>query len=190
MRLHCIFILAAGCLISTARAQDTNFIVLYSNLEIFEAQIGKVIVKAFADVGSVLTKTAILSVKLKESTDASSSHREYGIAVGVKEENAFEHLTFVDFDELESFIAAIDYLMNIDITVTTLPNFQAIYRTRADLRLLAYSSNRRPGTLQTALQTSRNISGDRILFGPGQLAEFKALIVEAKAKLDALKSGT
>lgn len=185
-----VCILIASCAALVARADDTNVITFYTKLEAFENQVGKVIVKAYAPVGSVTTKTALISVAFKESADVSTSQKEYGIAVGIKEEDLVEYRIIVDYDELDSFLNGIEYLSKVDVTVTSLPNFHAIYRTRSDLRILISSTNRQPGTLQPAIQTSYQSAGSRILLAPEQLAEFKFLIREAKAKLDALmKSG-
>lgn len=191
MRLkNIVFILMASCSALVAGADDTNVITLYTKLEAFENQAGKVIIKAYAPVGTVAAKTAVISVAYKESADIAKGLKEYGISIGIKEENLVEYRIVVDYDELDSLLEAIEYLSKVDVNVTSLPNFHAIYRTRADLRILVYCTNRQPGTIQPAIQTSYQAVGSRILLAQEQLAEFKFLIREAKAKLDALqKSG-
>ncbi len=188
MRLkNVVFVLIAVCSSLLVRADETNSITLYTKIEAFENQVNKVIVKAYAPVGSVTAKGAVISVAFKESADVAIGQKEYGITVGIKEENLAEYRLVVDYDELDSLLEGIDYLGKVDVAVTSLPNFHAIYRTRADLRILAYCTNRQPGTLQTAIQTPYQPAGSRILLASEQLAEFKFLIREAKAKLDLLK---
>lgn len=182
-----LFIAAAICSLATVRAQDTNVVPIYTKLEMFDAQIGRVIVKGSVDLGTVSARTAVISVKAKESTDVSTALKEYGVVVGVKEENFPEIPTVIDYDELDGLIEAIEYIGKVDISVTSLPSFQAIYRTRADLRLLGYSSKREPGVVHTALQTLQHVGGSRVVIAPDQLAGLRNLLVEAKATLDSLR---
>ena len=186
MRLsHLIFIAVASCTIFTARAQDTNVITLYTRLEGFEAQTGKIIVKAWASAGTVSVNNKTISVGCKESTEVGTGRKAYGVTVGIKEGGLDHYRTVIDDDELDSFLEAIDYVSKVDMSVTVLPNFQATYKTRADLRLLSYNSAGRAGTVQ-ALQTGYN-DANRIVLAPDQLGEFRILIRSAKEKLDALK---
>ncbi len=188
MRLkNIVFVLLASGSALVGRAEDTNVITLYTKLEAFENQVGKVIVKAYALIGTITAKTAVISVAFKESADVASGQKEYGISIGIKEENLAEYRIVIDYDELDSFLDGIEYVSKVEVTVTSLPNFHAIYRTRADFRVLAFSTNRQPGTLQTAIQTAYQPAGGKIVLPLEQLAEFKFLIREAKAKLDALK---
>jgi hypothetical protein len=184
--LNIIFTMAVCSSVFTARAQDTNVITLYTKLEGFEAQTGKIILKAWTHVGSVTAKTAIISVGCKESTEVATGFKEYGVAIGIKEENLEEYRIIVDYDELDALLEAVEYMAKLDMTVTTLPSFQAIYRTKADLRILAYNSTRRAGTIH-ALQSAYNTDGNRILLAPTELGEFKILLQNAKEKLDAFK---
>ncbi|MEO5803835.1 MAG: hypothetical protein ABIR24_09915 [Verrucomicrobiota bacterium] len=186
MRLLNFIILVVSCGGCIAGAQDTNIINLYTKLEGFEAQTGKTIIKAWSQVGTVSAKTAIISVSYRESTEVVTGFKEHGVVIGIKEENLEEYRTVLDYDELESFLEAVDFMLKVDMTVTSLPSFQAVHRTRADLRLLAYNSTRRVGIVH-ALETSYNTAGNRILLAPDQLGEFKVLMRSAKEKLDGLK---
>lgn len=182
-------VLLIGCTGFSVLAQDTNFITLYTRLEVFEAQSEKMIVKAWAPIGTVSARTATISVSCREATEVASGAKEFGVAVGIKDGNFQESRIIIDYDELDSVLAAIDYIAKVDLSVTTLPSFSAVYRTRGDLRFLAYNSTQRTGTVQ-ALQTGYSDT-NRIPLAPDQLTDFKVLMRGAKEKLDALKkSGT
>lgn len=176
----------------TFQSQTASVIVLDTNapkteLEAFEARTGTVIIKGSSQVGSVLGQTGAVSVRSKESKDTSTRRKVYGIAVGLSENNRPEDTTIIDYNELDSLLNGIDYIIKLNRTVTALPSFSAAYTTKDGLRIAAFSSNNRPGTIQAVLQSSHTIKS-RVLLAPDQLAKFRALIQQAKGDLDALRA--
>ena len=169
-----------------SHGQDTNVIVLNTRLEIFEAQIDTVIVKGSAPMGTVAARTGTVAVWSKESQDISTGQKEYGIAVGIRAENGEEDVTILDYDEVDSFLAGIDFIIKVDIQVTSLPSFHAGFTSKGALKISAYTSNKNIGTIQAALQSNHAFKS-RVLLEPDQLAKFKIVIQEAKARLDFLQ---
>jgi hypothetical protein len=194
-------------LAATARAQDamladsepqtfdpqtTTVVIVDTNapktkLEAFEAQTGTVIIKGVAPIGSMFAQAGTASVRSKESKDAGTGRKEYGIAIGLKENNRPEDITIIDYDELDSLLDGIDYIIKINRTVSALPSFSAVYVTKGGFRVAAFSSNNRPGTIQAALQSSHT-ARSRLLLAPDQLAKFQALVQQAKNNLDTLRA--
>jgi hypothetical protein len=171
--------------------QTTTVVILDTNapktkLEAFEAQTGTVIVKGVAQIGSMFAQGGTVSVRSKESKDAGTGKKEYGIAIGLKENNRPEDITIIDYDELDSLLDGIDYIVKINRTVSALPSFSARYVTKGGFRVAAYSSNNRPGTIQALLQGSHT-ARSRILLAPDQLAKFQVLVQQAKSNLDGLR---
>ena len=186
MRLLTIILLVIGGAELNARAQDTNVVTLYTKLEAFEAQTERIIVKAWGQIGTVSAPNASITVSCREATDVASGAKEFGVVIGIKNANQSEYRMTIDYDELDAVLAALDYISKVDLSVTSLPSFSAVYRTRSDLRLMAYNSTQRTGTVQ-ALQVGDHSEGNRIPLAPEQLNEFKVLMRAAKEKLDALK---
>lgn len=186
MRLLKWIVLFAGCAVFGAEAQDTNIITLYTKLEAFEAQTERTLLKAWGNMGTVTTPTASISVSCKEVTDIATGAREYGVVIGIKSNGVQEFRSVIDYDEMESVLAAMDYITKVDLSMTSLPSFQAVYRTRSDLRFLAYNSTQRTAAVQ-ALQIGSDSDVNRIPLATEQLAQFKLLMRAAKEKLDALK---
>ena len=187
-RFNVILMVVVGwsfLLADSARAQDTN--APKTKLEAFEAQTGTVIVKGSALIGSVSAQTGTVSVKCKETIETSSGQKEYGVAVGLNERPGSEDTTIIDYDELDSFLNGIDYISKVNPAAMSLPSFIAVYTTRAELRIAVYTSNRRPGTMQVALQ-SNCFGKTRVLLSTDQLAQFQSLIQQAKVKLDFLRT--
>jgi len=167
------------------RAQETN--APKTKLEAFEAQTGVIIVEGSMIMGSVFAQNGLVSVRCKESKTADAGRRESGLAIEVREGEARTDTTIIDYDELDSFLNALDYVSKADSRVTTLPLFDVFYATRGGLSIATYSSNRSPGTIHVALQ-SNHFAKTRVMLIPQQLAEFQGLMRQAKAKLDSLRT--
>ena len=183
-----ILVVAAGwtVLSGTLLADDTN--APKTKLEAFEAQIGVTIVKGSVLIGSVNAQNGVVSIRCKESKDADTDRKESGLAIEVREGEVQADTTVIDYDELDAFLNAIDYVSKVDYRVTTLPSFDVVYTTKGGLKIAAYSSTRSPGTIQAALH-SNHTTNTRVLLSPQQLARFQSLIQESKTKLDSLRTG-
>ncbi len=169
------------------RAQETNLYLVQpppTVLEAMEATTDQLLVKGSEPVGTVSTGGAVISVVCKEDTAVSLNRKEYGIMVQISVNGQPEDRTVVDYDELDSLLGTMDYLANINRSVTTLSGFDAGFTTKGGLRVGAFSS-RRVGQIELSLRTSRMQRG--MLLTSDQLAQFRSLVDQAKHKLDALK---
>lgn len=183
MRTFCIVLIAACCLpVFVSRAQDTN--APKTEIEVFEAQTNAVIVKGFSQTGSMSVGTAVISVRCKESVNVNTGRKVYGLAVDFTEGNQPRERLFVDYDEIDSLLNGINYLVKITYDVTPLPGFEACYSTKSGLRVVAYSS-RRQGGIQTFLQYSDH---PRMALTSDQMTQFHGLIGQAKDTLDSIRN--
>jgi hypothetical protein len=126
-------------------------------------------------------------VRAKESVEPGLGSKAYGIAVGLQEGGRIEDTTMVDYDELDSFLSGIDYIRKANPSMTPLPDYDVGYTTGGWLRLVVFTSIKRPGTTQIVLQSGH--SRTRIVLSSDQLAEFQNLIRQAKTRLDSLREG-
>ena len=182
-----LLVIVCGSLVAgTVWAQDTN--PPLTKIEIFEARTGTVVVRGSVLIGTMSAQTGTVSVRAKESIEPGLGAKEYGIAVELQEGSRPEDTTMVDYDELGSFLNGIDYIRKANHSMTPLPDYDVGYTTAGWLRLVVYTSVKRPGTTQIALQ-SRHTNFNRILLSEDQLAEFQNLIRQANSKLDSLRAG-
>lgn len=158
-----------------------------TKLETFEARSGALLLKATAPIGTLSLRTATLLVKCRETTDVGVGRKEYGLAVTLQRADRDQETTVIDYDELEPLLSALAFISRVDYSVTSLPKFDVTFKTRGQFRVFIYTSNNRPGTLQFALHDGRP-GKPWVLLIPSQLAEFKALIEQAKNKLDQLRA--
>ncbi len=181
-RLNVILAAAFCSLALSAPGQDTN--ALKTDLGVFEAQTGTVIVKGFGQIGSMTVGTDVISVRCKASTDVTTGHKAYGLAIEIAATPQFRQRILVDYDEIGSLLGGLNYLNKITYDVTPLPGFEASYTTRAGLRVAAYSA-RRQGGIQTFLQYGEN---PRITLASDQMAQLYGLIEQARNSLDAIQT--
>ena len=157
-----------------------------TKLEAFEAKTGTVLIKGFQEIGSVAGLGSV-SVDCREFTDANTGRKEYGITIEVKESGRFErkNTTLIDYDEIDSLLKGIDYIAKVDKSATPLTSFEAIYKTKGDLRVTTFSSDRGE-KVQAAVQ-SGHIGSATAFLSLEQLAKVRTLIESAKTKLDSVR---
>jgi len=169
-----------------SRAQEVVPVHL-TRLEAFEATTGRVVVKGTEDLGTVTGKNGLTIVKIQEFRDVIGNQRESGLVITVRQSEQLEDSTTVDYDELDPLLKAIDYISKADPNVTSLNHFEAFFTTKAGLRVASYIS-RRTSTVEASI-TSQRANRSKTWINQTQLAEFRILLEQAKAKLDALRSG-
>ena len=176
-----------GPLLETlCQAQETNvWPSPATRLEAIQTNIGRVIIKSTAPLGTASAGSGTLAVSYKELKDVSSDHREYGIGIIIAE-GGRQAESLIDYDELDSLISAIDYLNRVDWSVSSLPSLDAFYNTRDGFRMAAFSS-RRSTNIEIAVRSLRWNLGP-LLLSRTEVAQFRSLIVQAKTKLDALRA--
>lgn len=181
-KLHVILVAAFCSLALASPAQDTN--TLKTDIGVFEAQTGAVIIKGFGQIGSVSVGTDVISVRCKESKDVNTGHKAYGLVIEITGNNQQRERTFVDYDEIDSLLNGVNYLNKITYDVTSLPSFEASYTTKAGLRVVA-NSVRRQGGIQTFLQYGDH---PRILLTSDQMAQLYGLIEQARNNLNSIRA--
>jgi hypothetical protein len=170
-----------------ANAQDTN--APRTALDAFESRTGVIIVRGSADLGSLsLADGGAVSVQCRQSIETPSGGAKDGLAVTISYKAGASDRTIIDYSEIDSFINALAFLSSANWTVTTLPSFDAFYTTRDGLQAAAYSSHKQPGTIGASLKSAR-VRFVRVSLTPQELADFRGMIQQAKAKLDLLHAG-
>jgi hypothetical protein len=155
-----------------------------TKLEALDDRQGTVIIKGFARITTLtVSGVRIDAVEMKE---AGNVGRAKGIAVSLRDggERPREGRAFVDYEEIDQLLKAIDVIAGVDETSTKLVGFEARYRTHGDLELTVFRQTRTGNavTLTTGVceQATQAISLD-------DLAKIKAMIQEAKSRLDELR---
>jgi len=155
-----------------------------TKLETFAAQTGVVIIEGYSKVGTIRGRYGSVEIQAKEFLNAASGKKEKGITFEVTEAGRLEResRSFIDYDEIDSLLKGVDYVAKIDKSATKLDAFEAEYRTRGDLEISTFSSDT---GVEAAVKSGR-IGGATAFLSLEHLQQLRALIVDAKTKLDAL----
>jgi hypothetical protein len=159
-----------------------------TKIEQFSAKTGVVLIRGFHKIGSALgLYSTSVNIEAKEFTNVTDGRKQYGITVeSFKEDGRYDkrHTSFIDYDEIDSLVAGIEYIAKVNSDITKLDDFQADYSTRGDLKISTFSS----GDKIMAAVTSGKIGGVAAYFNIQDLEKVKNLIKQAKSKIDEIKS--
>lgn len=143
-----------------------------------------VIVKGFTRITTV--EVAGMRIDAVEMRELGNVSRAKGIVVVLREggERPRENRAFVDYEELDPLLNAIDHLSRVDETTTKLAGFEANYRTLGDLEISVFRQTR-SGT--AVIVTTGICDHARATLSLDDLAKMKAMIQEAKSRLDDIR---
>lgn len=155
-----------------------------TKLEAFEDSYGTVIIKGFTRITTIeLRGVRIDAVEIRQT---GTTFLAKGIVVVLREggERPNENRAFVDYEELDPLLNAIDVLARVDETTTKHPGFEARYLTKGDLELSVFRQTRSGTavTLRTGLCDYATVT-----LTLDDLAKLKAMIQEAKTRLDDIR---
>lgn len=156
-----------------------------TKLEAIDDRHSTVIIKGFTRITTVeVVGVRIDAVEMREMGNVS---RARGVAVVVSSATSNRpenNRAFVDYDEIEPLLNAIDAAARIDETMTKFPGFEAKYRTLGDLEITVFRQTR-SGT--AAIMTTGVCEQGRATLTLDDLAKVRAMIQEAKARLDEVR---
>lgn len=159
-----------------------------TKLEAIEGGYESILLKGFSQIATIRVRGAEIRIDAVELRDNTASTRAMGIAIAMREadqERISENRAFVDYEEIDSLLRAIDFSAKVNETVTKLAGFEARYRTRGDFEFVVFRQGRATGT---AASVTTGIC-DRVtgLLTLDELALLRAHIVEARARLDEIR---
>lgn len=157
-----------------------------TKLEAIEGLYERVLIKGFTQVAAFNARGGDVRVDAVELKEVGSPSRTLGIVVAVREagEKPRDNRSFVDYEQIESLIKAIDSIARVTETVTKLTGFEARYRTPGDLELNVFRQSR-SGT--AAALTSGICEQTTVLLTLDELERLKGIIREAKTRLDEIR---
>ena len=155
-----------------------------TKLEALDDRHGTVIVKGFTRITTIEVRG--VRIDAVEMRELGSAVRAKGLVVVLREggERPDDNRAFIDYEEIEPLLNAIDAIARVDETATKLAGFEARYKTQGDLEVGVFRQTSR-GTavvLTTGIcdRATTSLSLD-------DLAKVRAMIQEAKARLDEIR---
>jgi len=155
-----------------------------TKLEMLEDKQDIVVLKGFTQI--ITTEIRGVRIDAVEMRLLGSSSRVKGIVIVLREgdQKQNDNRAFIDYEEIDPLLSAIDALSRVDETVTKLAGFEGHYRTHGDLEITVFRQTARGNaiTLYTGIcdRATTVISLD-------ELAKLRAMLAEAKVRLDELR---
>jgi hypothetical protein len=157
-----------------------------TKLESIEAGYERVLVKGFSQIATINARGADVRLDAVELKDIAASTRALGLVISLREdgEKPRENRAFIDYEEVDRLLKALESVARVNETVTKLAGFEARYRTLGDFEVNVFRQSR------SGISASLS-SGicDRVtaLLTLDDLERLRAHVVEAKARLDEIK---
>jgi len=155
-----------------------------TQLEALENKVGVIVLRGFSQM--ITTEVKGVRIDAVEMSMLGTTVKAKGIVVVLRDDpnQPMDNRAFVDYADLDELLKAIDTLSQVDESITKLVGFEAHYHTVGDLELRVFRQTQR-GTAVT-VQTGICNHATQLL-SLDELAKFKALILEAKVRLDQLR---
>ncbi len=156
-----------------------------TKLEALDERHSGVIIKGFTRITTVdVPGLRIDAVHMRDMGSALSGAK--GIVVVLREggERPNDNLAFVDYDEIDPLLNAIDVISQVDESVTKLAGFEARYKTRGDFEIAVFRQTRSGRAVVIHTGICDRATGTLTL---DDLAKVRAMIQEAKARLDEIR---
>ncbi|HSE16619.1 MAG TPA: hypothetical protein VLB46_06175 [Pyrinomonadaceae bacterium] len=155
-----------------------------TKLEAIDDRHSTVLIKGFTRITTVEVRgVRIDAIEMRELGNVA---RAKGLVVVLREggERPDDNRAFVDYEEIEPLLNAIDAIARVDETATKLAGFEARYKTLGDFEIGVFRQTSRG----TAVMLTTGIC-DRATtsLSLDDLAKVRALIQEAKARLDEIR---
>jgi hypothetical protein len=161
-----------------------------TRLEMMDRVQGEVIIKGFTRITTVEVRG--VRVDAVEMRQLGRDIRFKGVVVSLREGQPIgdnrgrinESRAFIDYDEIDVLLNAIDVMSRVDETATKLVGFEARYRTLGDLEIAVFRQTRSGNAVFLSTGICDRVTGTLTL---DDLAKVKAMIQEAKGRLDEIR---
>lgn len=161
-----------------------------TKLEMLDRLQGSVVIKGFTRITTVeLRGIRIDAVDMRQ---LGGDWRFKGVVLAMREaqpvgdnrQRTEESRAFIDYDEIDPLLNAMDVMSRVDEAATKLVGFEARYRTRGDLEIAVFRQTRSGNAVLMSTGICERVTGTLSL---DDFAKVKAMIQEAKGRLDEIR---
>lgn len=152
-----------------------------TKLEAFDERYGAVIFKGFTQINSVeVPRVRVDAVELR---DLARATRVTGIVIALSGggERPQENRALIDYEEIDGLLAGIDAVSRVNESMTKLVGFEGKYRTLGDFEVSVFRQTRSGNAVSITTGICDQV---RVTMSLDELTKVRAMVVEAKTKLD------
>ena len=157
-----------------------------TKLEEIETRYERVITKGFTQYATLNVRGVEIRLDAVEMKDSATSTRALGFVIGLKElgDKPRENRSFVDYEEIDRLIRAMESVAKVNESMTKLAGFEARYRTLGDLEINVFRQTRSGTAVSLSSGICDRVTGVMTL---DDLDKLRGYFIEAKARLDDIK---
>lgn len=157
-----------------------------TRLEAIESRYERVITKGFSQFATFNVRGVEVRLDAIEMKDTSDGTRALGLVIALKElgERPRENRSFVDYEEVDRLIKALEAVARVNEGMTKLAGFEARYRTLGDLEVNVFRQTRSGTAATVSSGICERVTG---LMTLDELDRLRGYLMEAKARLDEIK---
>ena len=157
-----------------------------TRLEEFENRIETVLIRGWTTVGPIEGLNSI-RVQALELRDVGNNSVALGVVITLRDTSVqptLERRALVDYEDIAPLIKSLDLVARADSTITKHTRFEASYHTRGGLEVRVFRQT--SGGIASAVSAG-DFERLTVFLSLDELAKVRALILEARAKLDEFK---
>lgn len=157
-----------------------------TRLEAIESRYERVITKGFTQYATLNARGAEVRLDAVELKDTADSTRALGFVIALRElgDRPHENRSFIDYEEIDRLIKAMEAVAKVNETMTKLAGFEARYRTLGDLEINVFRQTRSGTAASLSTGICDRVTGFLTL---DDLDKLRGHLIEAKARLDEIK---
>ena len=155
-----------------------------NKLEALELKYETLLIKGFTRITTVeINGVRVDAVDVRDSRAGS---RAMGIVISIREagERPRDARAMIDYEEIDPFLKAIDAASKVGESDTRFVGFEARYKTLGDLELVVFRQTRSGIAVTLTAGICDKVTESLTL---DELAKFRAMVAEAKMRLDEIK---
>jgi len=157
-----------------------------TKLEDIESRYERVITKGFTQYATLNVRGVEVRLDAVEMKDTANSTRALGFVIALKElgDKPRENRSFIDYEEIDRLIKAMESVAKVNETMSKLAGYEARYRTLGDLEINVFRQTRSGTSVSLSSGICDRVTG---LMTLDDLDKLRGYLIEAKARLDEIK---
>jgi hypothetical protein len=164
--------------------RDPQFYEPRNKLEDFEGRVETVLIKGRHWVGNIRAQNGFARVEASEVRDSVSGATASGAVVTIVADGgpAGDIRSFIDYDEIDALVKAMDIAAKASETITRLSHFEVRYRTKGDFEIMVFKQLEN-NVIAAAIEGGF-FDRSRLYLSIDDLVKLRWMIVQAKERLD------
>ena len=164
--------------------RDPQFYEPRNKLEDFEGRVETLLIKGRHVVGAIRTQNGYARVEASEIRDSANGQTASGAVITIVADGgpAGDIRSFIDYDEIDALVKALDTASKASESITRLSHFEVRYRTKGDFEIMVFKQLE--NNVVAAAIEGGFFDRSRLYLSIDDLVKLRWMIVQAKERLD------